>query len=205
VSLQDDAAVVRRELDNLISKGKEVIVVGHSWGGVVISEAVPALMSKQHRAEQGLDGGVLGLLYIAALLPVLGKSITESGQDAATATGIHHQASVTIKEDGTCTFSQAAQELYNDLSTEDAARWEAELRPSAMSMLRDPLTNAAYKHHPATFLFCENDKAVPVEYQKYWVNATGVPFREVTCQAGHSPFLSQPDFVVETICSVLQP
>ena len=44
VGLYDDAAVVRRELDNLVSEGKDVIVVGHSLGGLVVRSAcIPAI------------------------------------------------------------------------------------------------------------------------------------------------------------------
>lgn len=51
---------------------------------------------------------------------------------------------------------------------------------------------------PSTYLICENDTLLRLEFQKMLVNS--IPnIKTVTCAAGHSPFLSQPDVVVEAI------
>jgi alpha-beta hydrolase superfamily lysophospholipase len=72
----EDAQCIRSELHNLVEKeGKDVIVVAHSYGGVVASQAVDQELAREHRETNGTKGGVLGLLYMCAFLPPVGKSL----------------------------------------------------------------------------------------------------------------------------------
>ena len=72
-SLADDVATTQRAL--ALQKGP-VILVGHSWGGVVITEA-------------GVDPKVAGLVYVAAFAPDAGESHRRPGQAVSAAAGIH--------------------------------------------------------------------------------------------------------------------
>jgi len=71
-SLADDVAATRRAIGNQAGK---VVLVGHSWGGTVITEA-------------GADSKVAGLVYVAAFAPDAGQSTEEVGKDYAPAPGI---------------------------------------------------------------------------------------------------------------------
>ena len=74
-NLYDDAKVVRTELDKLVvEEQKEVIVVLHSYGGIVGTQAVDVSLSRRVRKADGLAGGVLQLVYMSAFLLPLGKS-----------------------------------------------------------------------------------------------------------------------------------
>ena len=72
--LQDDAAAVRAVLQHLADEGKQIVLVVHSYGGLVGAEAVQGLGQRQ-RAEKGLKGGVVMLVYLAAFVTPAGKSI----------------------------------------------------------------------------------------------------------------------------------
>lgn len=72
--LPDDAAAVRAELEVLVNQGRQVILVGHSYGGLVIAEAVKGLGYKQRQTE-GKAGGVTLLVYLAAFVTPKGASI----------------------------------------------------------------------------------------------------------------------------------
>lgn len=72
--LFDDAAAVRAEIEALTNQGRQVIVVGHSYGGLVIAEAVKGLGYKQRQAE-GKTGGVTLVVYLAAFVTPKGASI----------------------------------------------------------------------------------------------------------------------------------
>lgn len=72
--LFDDAAAVRAEIEVHANKGRQVIVVGHSYGGLVIAEAVKGLGYKQRTAE-GQTGGVTLVVYLAAFVTPKGASI----------------------------------------------------------------------------------------------------------------------------------
>lgn len=73
-SLQDDAAVVRAELELLIEHGQEVVLVMHSYGGVVGTQAAAGL-GKATRMQQGQRGGIIRLLYVCSFLLPLGYDL----------------------------------------------------------------------------------------------------------------------------------
>ena len=75
-SLLDDAAAVKDELTKLVERdGKSVMVVMHSYGGLVGSEAVTEELSYAKRQSSGLPGGVIHLYYYAAFLLNEGQSV----------------------------------------------------------------------------------------------------------------------------------
>ena len=75
-TLQDDAAFIKTVLSKLVDdEGKEVIVVMHSYGGMVGTEAVTEEFSKTYREKKGLKGGVVKLLYMCAFLLHKGESL----------------------------------------------------------------------------------------------------------------------------------
>jgi pimeloyl-ACP methyl ester carboxylesterase len=65
--------------------------------------------------------------------------------------------------------------------------------------LKSPLKYAAYKDIPTTYLLSRNDQGLPYERQKELVEGAGVGITTVTCDADHSPFLSQPKLVEQVI------
>lgn len=73
-SLPDDVAVVRPLIQELVKKGKEVIVVGHSYGGVVMTDSLFDL-SIEKRKSKGLSGGVKEMIYLCAFIPWKDQSI----------------------------------------------------------------------------------------------------------------------------------
>ena len=76
VDLPDDAKLIRSQLQRLVEdERKEVVVVVHSYGGVVGSEAVTQELGAEQRGRQGLDGGVIRLLYICAFVVPVGHSL----------------------------------------------------------------------------------------------------------------------------------
>lgn len=78
-TLYDDAAALRTEFDRLIGKeGKNVVVVMHSYGGVVGTEAVHASLGKSARAAEGKAGGVLRLVFLCAFVVPEGASLISS-------------------------------------------------------------------------------------------------------------------------------
>lgn len=74
--LFDDAAAVRAEIEVLAEQGRQVIVVVHSYGGLVGAEAVQGLGLKQRQAA-GKKGGVSLLVYLSAFVTPKGMSITK--------------------------------------------------------------------------------------------------------------------------------
>jgi pimeloyl-ACP methyl ester carboxylesterase len=70
-TMYDDAAGVAAEVTKFADQGKDVVLIAHSYGGVVASQAVQGL-SKKEREQQGKTGGVVRVAYMTALVPDLG-------------------------------------------------------------------------------------------------------------------------------------
>ncbi len=76
LSLHDDAQVVRKKLEQLVEcEQKTVMVVMHSYGGLVGSEAIPEDLSRIRRRKDGLLGGVIHLFFVSAFLLDPGQSM----------------------------------------------------------------------------------------------------------------------------------
>ena len=73
--MYEDAAVIRAEATKLVEAGKDVIVLMHSYGGVVGTEAIHEDLSKSSRQAKGLSGGVTSLLYMCAFVLPVGASL----------------------------------------------------------------------------------------------------------------------------------
>lgn len=92
-----------------------------------------------------------------------------------------------------------AQLFYNDVPAAKQQHWVSLLKPNPVVTMYNPVTYVAYKHHPASYIFCENDQAVPVELQKTMVDGSGVEMLTETLTSGHSPFLSMPEKLLEAV------
>lgn len=62
-----------------------------------------------------------------------------------------------------------------------------------------PVTYTAYREIPSTYIVCENDNALPLSMQERMIAQGEGVFHVERCQEGHSPFLSNPEFVVECL------
>lgn len=76
IAVQDDVAHVQSLLIPQIEEGKDIVVVAHSYGGVVGSGVIAGL-DKRGREARGLKGGIIGIICIAALMTKPDKSILE--------------------------------------------------------------------------------------------------------------------------------
>jgi len=87
--------------------------------------------------------------------------------------------------------------LYNDLSALEASFWASRVIAVPMAIPKSKLTRTSYDWCPSTYLICEKDQNISVEWQeKFAATAKAVVKR---CGAGHSPMLSQPDILVAII------
>lgn len=72
-SMYDDAALIAKLVQELVDQGKDVIITGHSYGGIPMTECTKGL-GKEERKASGKSGGIVELAYLAALLPPIGGS-----------------------------------------------------------------------------------------------------------------------------------
>ena len=96
-------------------------------------------------------------------------------------------------------MQEPERRFYNDLPKQEQDHWVSELKPHPAIAQLTPLTYAAYKKHPVSYLYCTNDEALPLSVQQMMVAGCGVEVQTYSCSAGHSPFLSQPQAVLDTV------
>lgn len=72
-SMYDDAALIAEEVEKLADQGNDVVVIGHSYAGVPMSQCTKGL-GKEERKAQDKPGGIVRLGYMTALVPAIGES-----------------------------------------------------------------------------------------------------------------------------------
>jgi len=83
VTLADDALAVELSVTQLVEDRKTVILVMHSYGGLVGSEAIPEELSYLNRQSRNLKGGVIHLFFFSAFLIEAGKSVLDAFGESA--------------------------------------------------------------------------------------------------------------------------
>ena len=177
--LAEDAAAVRAALDGI---GEPTVVVGHSYGGIAVSEGAAGAPD------------AVGLVYLAAFMLDAGESLFDAMQ---------HQLPDWISLDeaaGSHIAVRSEEVLYGDCPPEVAAAAAARLTRQSVAAIATPQTAAAWQSLPSTYLICEQDRAVPPPVQEA-MSARAGTVRRVA--ASHSPFLSRPDAVTEVVLHAL--
>ena len=177
--LADDAAAIRTKLDEI---GAPTIVVGHSYGGIAVSEGAAGAPN------------AVGLVYLAAFMLDTGQSLLDAMQ---------HQLPDWIELDeaaGSHLAQRSEEVLYGDCSPQVAADAKARLSRQSVAAIATPQTQAAWQSLPSTYLICSEDKAVPPPVQEA-MSQRAQTVRRVS--ASHSPFLSRPDDVADVVLQAL--
>lgn len=110
-----------------------------------------------------------------------------------------------------CTMLNPQERFYSDLPPNEQEYWVSRLRSSPAVTQTTAITYAAYRYHPSTYLFCEDDRALPLQVQQMMVLQVNeeltkegdLVIETESCSAGHSPFLSQPNTVLGLVERVL--
>lgn len=173
--LYDDADNLRRTLEGLDG---EVMVVAHSYGGIVATEGAAGA------------GNVAHLLYVTAFM-------LDEGESLLATVGGETPDWLTADERGLATTVNRAEEIfYNDCSREDAGHAASRLEPQSLPSFTQTVRSVAWRDIPSTYLICERDNAIPPFIQEQLAGRAG-DVRRV--DSSHSPFLSMPEQVVELI------
>ncbi|WP_296945400.1 alpha/beta hydrolase [uncultured Massilia sp.] len=179
-SLADDVAAARRAIANQPGK---VVLVGHSWGGTVITEA-------------GNDDKVASLVYVAAFAPDAGQATGELGKDLPVPPGI---AKLSVDKAGFASLPPAAlrQDFAQDVPAAQAAVMAATQGPIAMKAFGDKTTAAAWKTRPSWYIVSKNDRMIQPDLERAFAKKIGAKTTELA--ASHVPQQSRPADVAKVI------
>lgn len=178
-SLADDVAATNRALNRLDGPA---ILVGHSWGGTVITEA-------------GIHPNVAGLVYVSALSPDAGET-TAQQYDGFTSP---REFVLDIAEDGYGYVQPGSFQagFAHDVSDADAAFMRDAQVPINMNVFGTVLENAAWRTKPSWAVIATEDKAFAQEMLHHMAERIGAEVTEVS--ASHAVFMTQPALVAKVI------
>jgi pimeloyl-ACP methyl ester carboxylesterase len=180
-SIEDDVTATRKLLAT--QKGP-VVLVGHSYGGVVISNAANDAPN------------VKGLVYIAAFGPDEGESLdalSKQGPPPAGATQVHpdEQGFLWIDREG---FPKA---FAGDVDPVEASVMAAVQGPLSVKSFAEQSGAPAWKHLPSWYMVATNDQMIPPEAEKLMAQRMGATVRSVS--ASHAVMVSHPKEVADLI------
>jgi pimeloyl-ACP methyl ester carboxylesterase len=184
LSLESDVETTRNVLD--LQDGP-AILVGHSYGGAVITEA-------------GSHPAVTHLAYLSGLALDDGESCTDAASEEAVAEGISHAGRtelaagfVTGPGDTVTLDPDVARAcLYHDCDPATADWAIARLGPQPLLSLRQQPWAVAWRTKPSTYVVCANDQAIHPVLQRILARRC---ITAVEWPTGHAPFLSRPDLL----------
>lgn len=179
-SLAADVAATRRVLD---MQTGPVVLVGNSWGGVVITEA-------------GQHESVKALVYIAAFAPDVGQSITSLSKGYPAPSGFSH---LVADKGGFLTLSLEGvqQHLAQFVPAPETKLMAATQVPVRGLNFDEKVTVASWKTKPSWYFVSEQDNMIPPALQK--AMAKNISATTVSLPADHTPHVSRPDDVANLI------
>ena len=180
ISLAGDVAVTKRVI---AAQNGPVILVGHSYGGAVITEA-------------GNDPKVVGLVYITAFAPDRGESVSSHIKDPVPGAPV---PPILPPQDGFLFLDKAKfpASFAGDLDAETAAFMADSQVPWGIEALSGTISEPAWKTKPSWYLIATDDKMIPPAAQRFMSKRAGSTVVEAA--GSHAIYVSQPMAVAALI------
>jgi pimeloyl-ACP methyl ester carboxylesterase len=179
-SLADDVAVTKRVID---AQTGPIVLVGHSYGGAVITEA-------------GNNPKVSGLVYITAFAPDKGESVNSLIKDPPPNAPV---PPILPPQDGYLLLDKTkfAASFAADVEPEKAAFMADSQVPWGVEALSGTISEPAWKTKPSWYLLVTEDKMIPPAAQRSMSQRAGATVDEVS--GSHAIYVSRPDAVAAII------
>ena len=180
LSLADDVAVTKRVL---AAQDGPAIVVGHSYGGAVITQA-------------GNDPKVAGLVYITAFAPDKGESVASLIKNPPPGTPV---PPILPPQDGFLLLDKAKfpASFAGDVEPGKAAFMADSQVPWGVEAFSGTISEPAWKSKPSWYLIVTDDKMIPPDAQRFMSKRAGSTVVEV--KGSHAIYVSQPEAVAALI------
>jgi pimeloyl-ACP methyl ester carboxylesterase len=180
ISLADDVAATRRVI---AAQRSPVILVGHSYGGVVITQA-------------GNDPKVVGLVYIAAFAPDRGESVAALIKDPPPGAPV---PPILPPQDEYLFLDQSkfAASFAADVPRAKAEFMSDSQVPWGLEALNGTVTEAAWRNKPSWYLIATDDKMIPPAAQEFMSKRAGSTVAQT--RGSHAVYVSQPQAVAALI------
>ena len=180
-SLPEDVATTKRVID--AQKG-DVVLVGHSYGGAVITDAAAG------------SSKVKALVYVAAFAPDVGESLgglIEKYPPSDLGSSVAPDSAGFLYINRT----KFREVFAHDVSKDQTSIMAATQKPIAATAFGEPVTTASWKNISSWYIVCTQDRAVNPELERFMAKRIKAQITEL--KASHVPFISQPEAVAEVI------
>ncbi len=180
-SLADDVATTIRALQSI---NGEVVLVGHSYGGAVITGAGTA------------SDNVKALVYVSAFAPDAGEALGPligSRPPSSLPTAVIPDSAGFLYIDR----AKFRDVFAGDVSENELAVMAATQKPIASAIFGEPVASAAWKTIPSWYIVCTQDHAINPDLERFM--ARRINAQTIELAASHVPFISQPEAVVKVI------
>lgn len=200
MTLDDDVKQIRDMAVQVLDTGRDIVALMHSYGGVVGSNAFAGLGA----ADRKKGGHVKALVYMAAFIPLENESL-------AGIFGGQLPPFLSPNTEGTIDVHSPQWHFYHDLPLEEQNRCANELvvHPTIAQYesLREPPSMSAWRTIPVMYLFCSDDKALPVQVQEMMVGRieqaeAGLIVDREYLPSSHTPFISVPDRIMAVMMRI---
>jgi pimeloyl-ACP methyl ester carboxylesterase len=190
--LATDAAAVSAVLGKF---RRPIVLVGHSYGGAVISEA------DLTGDDAGAGSTVFHLVYLAAFVVDVGESVIGLSGSMPEAPSALSGAMVIADGMSTIDPELAHGALYNRCDPMITPANVARLCPQPLATFTQPATRASWRHVPSTYVRCLDDQAVAPAHQDFMAARCAAI---ETLDTDHSPFVSMPVETAEIIARIVR-
>jgi pimeloyl-ACP methyl ester carboxylesterase len=183
--------------NHVMSKPEPAVLVGHSMGGLVITQAADNVLAA--------GGEIAGLIYVAAALPRNGKAqndYTSLPEGAGDELGGNLVLSDTKPTLATVPVELAPRALFNDLPEQVGLELGLTLESQTVRVFFSPVHITDDRPIHRGYILCTNDRAIPPALQRLMATETpGVHIIEL--ESDHSPFVSHPDEFLAAVGELL--
>jgi len=179
-SLKDDVAATERAIARAHG---DVVLVGHSWGGTVISEA-------------GNDARVKALVYVAAFAPDSGQSTADLAGSYPAPPG---SAGIAKTADGYLYLpgKSVSEDFAPDIKSDEQNALTATQGPIRADAFAEKVTHAAWHDKPSWYVVSKNDRMINPDLERAMAKAIHAKTTEVA--ASHVSMVSHPEEIARTI------
>jgi pimeloyl-ACP methyl ester carboxylesterase len=207
-TFKDDIDAAREAITGETTQGRNVVVIAHSYGGMVGNSAIKGFTRRQDatagETETPTTGYVIGLILIASGFTLTGLSFMDPFFGRPPPSWRVNSAT------GYAELVTPPRELfYHDLPEEEAEFWVSQLNTQSLKALFEGGEHAysGWKDVPTWYIGTLEDRGLPVMVQRMQVGMAremggSVEHREL--QTSHSPFLSQPDVTARIILEAVE-
>ncbi len=203
-SFKDDIDVTQDAIRSETTAGRDVIVIAHSYGGMVGSSAIKGFAKPKTEATESDIGHVIGFILIASGCNMAGLAFMDPFF------GIPPPSWRVNKETGYAELTVSPRDLfYHDVPEEEAEYWVSKLTSQSLKALFEggEYSYPGWQDVPVWYIGTTEDHGLPVVAQRMGIGLArqmGAVIEHREMRTSHSPFLSQPKETVEIIVQAVE-